>query len=85
MGKTKKTLIYVPVVIIFFLIIPEVILRTLTPEQLARMSDFTSLGGLLNPLFSLIIFLGLFSVALAILTVSAASKIYRSRSRSGSK
>ena len=85
MGKTKKMLIYVPIVIIFFLIIPEIILRTLTPGQLARMSDFTSLGGLLNPLLSLIIFLGLFSVVLAVLTVSAVSKIYRSRSRSESK
>ena len=85
MGKTKKTLIYVPVVIIFFLIIPEIILRTLTPEQLARMSDFTSLGGILNPLLSLIIFLGLFSVILAVLTVSAVCKIYRLRSRSESK
>lgn len=82
MGKAKKTLIYVPVVIIFFLIIPEIILRILTPEQLARMSDFTSLGGVMNPLLSLIIFLGLFSVVLAVLTVSAVGKIFRSRSRS---
>lgn len=85
MRKAKKTLIYVPVVIIFFLIIPEIILRILTPEQLARMSDFTSLGGVMNPLLSLIIVLGLFSVALAFLTVSAVSKIYRSGSRSESK
>lgn len=84
MEKAKKTLIYVPVVIIFFLIIPEIILRTLTPEQLARMSDFTSLGGVINPLLSLIIFLGLFSVVLAVLTVTAVSKICRSRSRSDS-
>jgi len=81
MGKTKKTLIYVPVVIIFFLIIPEIILRILTPEQLARMSDFTSLGGMLNPLLSLILFLGLSSVVLGLITVSAVSKIYRAKSR----
>lgn len=85
MGKTKKTIIYVPVVIIFFLIIPEVVLRILTPEQLARMSDFTSLGGLLNPLLSLIIFLGIFSIFLAVLTVSAVRKIYHLNSRSESK
>jgi hypothetical protein len=85
MGKTKKLLIYVSTVIILFLIIPEVILRVLTPEQLARMSDFTSLGGAMNPLLSLIIFLGLFSVVLAFLTVSAVSKIYRSWSRPESK
>lgn len=84
MGKTKKTLIYVPVVIVFFLIIPEIILRTLTSEQLARVSDFTSLGGIMNPLLSLIIFLGLFSVFLAVLTVSAVSKIYRAKARSES-
>lgn len=85
MAKTKKTLIYVPVVIIFFLIIPEVILRTLTPQQLARVSDFTSLGGIMNPLLSLIIFLGLFLVILAVLTISVISKIYRSWSRSESR
>ena len=59
MRKTKKLLIYVPIVIIFFLIIPEIILRTLSSDQLGRVSDFTSLGGLLNPLLSLLIFLGL--------------------------
>lgn len=85
MGKTKKTLIYVPVVIIFFLIIPEVVLRALTSEQLARLSDFTSLGGMLNPLLSLLIFLGLFSIVLAVVTVSVVSKIYRSRARSENK
>lgn len=85
MGKTKKTIIYVLVVIIFFLIIPEVVLRILTPEQLARMSDFTSLGGLLDPLLSLIIFLGIFSIFLAVLTVSAVRKIYYLNSRSESK
>lgn len=81
MGKTKKTLIYFPVVIIFFLIIPEVILRILTSEQLARVSDFTSLGGLLNPLLSLLVFLGLFSIVLAVITVSVIRKIYRSGSK----
>ncbi|WP_042959006.1 hypothetical protein [Erwinia tasmaniensis] len=85
MGKTKKKLIYVPVGIIFFLIIPEIVLRTLSPEQLVRVSDFTSLGGMLNPLLSLLIFLGLFSIVLAIITVSATGKIYRLRSRSEGK
>jgi hypothetical protein len=40
----------------FLLIIPEIILRVCTSEQLGRLSDFTSLGGLLNPLLSLLIF-----------------------------
>ncbi len=77
MRKTKKLLIYVPIVIIFFLIIPEIILRTLSSDQLGRVSDFTSLGGLLNPLLSLLIFLGLFSIILAVITVSVLGKIFR--------
>lgn len=77
MRKTKKLLIYVPIVIIFFLIIPEIILRTLSSDQLGRISDFTSLGGLLNPLLSLLIFLGLFSIILAVITVSVVGKIFR--------
>lgn len=77
MRKTKKLLIYVPIVSIFFLIIPEIILRTLSSDQLGRVSDFTSLGGLLNPLLSLLIFLGLFSIILAVITVSVVGKIFR--------
>lgn len=77
MRKTKKLLIYVPIVIIFFLIILEIILRTLSSDQLGRVSDFTSLGGLLNPLLSLLIFLGLFSIILAVITVSVVGKIFR--------
>lgn len=77
MRKTKKLLIYVPIVVIFFLIIPEIILRTLSSDQLGRVSDFTSLGGLLNPLLSLLIFLGLFSIILAVITVSVVGKIFR--------
>ena len=75
--KNKKLLIYVPIVIIFFLIIPEIILRTLSSDQLGRVRDFTSLGGLLNPLLSLLIFLGLFSIILAVITVSVVGKIFR--------
>lgn len=47
MGKRKGALVYVLTVIIFLLIIPEIILRVCTSEQLGRISDFTSLGGLL--------------------------------------
>ncbi|WP_337023412.1 MULTISPECIES: hypothetical protein [unclassified Pantoea] len=75
MKKTKKTLIYVFVVIIYFLIIPKVILRTLTSEQLARLSDFTSLGGIVNPLLSLLICFCILSVVLAIITVSGVIKL----------
>ncbi|KGD78319.1 hypothetical protein [Pantoea vagans] len=85
MSKAKKMLIYVPVVIIFFLIIPEVTLRLTTPEQLASLSDFTSLGGMLNPLLSLMIFLGFFSIFLAVITVSISKKIYQTRANSKNK
>ncbi|MGP3592638.1 hypothetical protein ACTU3N_13960 [Vagococcus sp. WN89Y] len=85
MRKAKKVLIYVLTVIIFFLIIPEIILRVLSPEQLGRLSDFTSLGGLIHPLLSLLIFLGLFSIVLAIVTVSVVGKILRMRARSESQ
>lgn len=85
MSKAKKMLIYVPVVIIFFLIIPEITLRLTTPKQLASLSDFTSLGGMLNPLLSLMIFLGLFSIFLAVITVSISKKIYQTRANSKNK
>ena len=85
MSKAKKMLIYVPVVIIFFLIIPEITLRLTTPKQLASLSDFTSLGGMLNPLLSLMIFLGLFSIVLAVITVSISKKIYQTRANSKNK
>ena len=71
-------LIYVPVVIIFLLIIPELILRLTTPQQLASLSDFTSLGGMLSPLLSLMIFFGLFSIVLAVITLSVVRRIYQS-------
>ncbi|MDI9221319.1 hypothetical protein QMZ30_10435 [Pantoea sp. EA-12] len=69
MKKAKKTLIYVLVVIIYILIIPEIILRTFTSEQLALLSDFTSLGGIVNPLLSLLVCFVIFSVVLAIITL----------------
>jgi len=80
MEKMKKILIYIATVIVFFVFIPEFFLRILTSEQLARASDFTSLGGMLNPFLSLLIFLGLFSIILALITVAVVGKIYRLRS-----
>lgn len=77
MGKSKKVILYIVVVIIFFLTIPEVIVRVLTPEQLARLSDFTSFGGILNHLLSLLIFLAVASVVLAIFAIALVRKIYR--------
>ncbi|WP_394564907.1 hypothetical protein C1N58_20695 [Pantoea sp. SGAir0180] len=49
MKKGKNKTIYILAVIICFLILPEIMVRTLTPEQLVRLSDFTSLGGIFKP------------------------------------
>ena len=72
-------LIYVLPVIIFLLIIPEIILRVCTSEQLGRLSDFTSLGGLLNPLLSLLIFLALLSIILAVIAIALVKRLLRTR------
>lgn len=76
MRKSKSRLIYVLVSIVYFLIIPEIVLRVVSTDHLGRISDFTSLGGVMNPLLSLLIFLGLSSVILAILTVLTVRKLY---------
>ena len=78
-------MIYALVVIIFILIIPDVVVRMITPEQLARLSDFTSLGGMLNHLLSLLIFLILVSIILAAIAISVMGKIYRAISWSKNK
>ncbi|MGY5955342.1 hypothetical protein ACUY4R_002130 [Kosakonia sp. BK9b] len=73
---------YVVISTIFFLIIPEIVLRVVSTDHLLRLSDFISLGGIVSPLLSLLIFLGLTSVILASLTVFVVRKIYRFVSRS---
>ena len=82
MKKSGRVTIYVLVVIISFLTIPEVVIRVLTPEQFARLSDFTSLGGLFSHLLSLLIFLGLTSILFGILIIFLTKKIYRYLTRS---
>ncbi|WP_337037836.1 hypothetical protein [Enterobacter asburiae] len=77
MKKSGRVVIYVLVVIIFFLTIPEIVVRVLTPEQFARLSDFTSFGGLFSHLLSLLVFLGLASILLGVLAILATKKIYR--------
>lgn len=84
MKNTGKTVIHVLVVIIFFLTIPEIVIRVLTPEQFARLSDFTSLGGLFSHLLSVLIFLGLASIFLGVLAIFLTKKIYRHLIRSRS-
>ncbi|MDU5453329.1 MAG: hypothetical protein E6095_07305 [Pseudescherichia vulneris] len=77
MKKSGRVTIYFLVVIISFLTIPEVVIRVLTPEQFARLSDFTSLGGLFSHLLSLLIFLGLTSILFGIVIIFLTKKIYR--------
>lgn len=69
MKKSGKAAIYFLVVIVFFLTIPEIVIRVLTPEQFARLSDFTSLGGLFSNLLSILIFLGIVSIILGVLAI----------------
>lgn len=77
MKKHGKTLINILTVIIFFLTIPEIVIRVLTPEQFARLSDFTSLGGVFSHTLSVLIFLGLTSALLGVFTIFLTTKIYR--------
>lgn len=77
MKKYGNTVIIFLVVIIFFLTIPEIVIRVMTPKQFARLSDFTSLGGLFSHTLSVLIFLGLMSALLGVLTVFLITKIYR--------
>ncbi|MEN0585317.1 MULTISPECIES: hypothetical protein [Kosakonia] len=84
MKKNGKKAVSILVVIICFLTIPEIVIRALTPEQFARLSDFTSLGGLFSNILSVLIFLGLTSVLLGVLTIFLTTKIYRRFSRSRS-
>lgn len=84
MKKNGKMAVSILVVIIFFLTIPDIVIRVLTPEQFARLSDFTSLGGLFSHILSVLIFLGLTSVLLGVLTIFLTTKIYRRLARSRS-
>ncbi|MEX5383701.1 hypothetical protein WCE10_11490 [Cronobacter muytjensii] len=77
MKKSRKILIYVMAAIIALLIIPEIILRKVPNDTLASLGDFTSLGGLLSPFLSAIIFIGVLSILIGIVCVYAVSKIYR--------
>lgn len=74
--------VYVLVVMVFFFTIPEIVIRVLTPEQFARLSDFTSLGGVFSHLLSLLIFLGLASILLGVLTIELTKKVFRLLMRS---
>lgn len=81
-GKKRKAFIYIATVIIFFLIIPEFIFRILSPEHLSWLGYVTSFSGAINPLLSVMIFMGILSIILAITTVYFAGKIYQTLSQS---
>ncbi len=81
MKKSLKTLIYVAAAIIAFLIIPEIILRKVPNDLLARLSDFTSLGGLFSPFLSSIVFFAVSSILFGMLVVYVVGKIYRAITR----
>lgn len=84
MKKGGNKIIYFLVVVVCFLFFPEIVIRILTPEQFARLSDLTSLGGLFSHLLSVMIFLGLVSILLGVLAISVSKKIYRHLIRSRS-
>ena len=79
MKKSGRVAIYVLVVIISFLTIPEIVVPVLTPELFARLSDFTSFGGLFSHILSLLIFLGVASLLLGVLAIFVTKKICRHR------
>lgn len=76
MKKNRKIIIYVIAAIISFIMIPEIILRMVPNDILARLSDFTSLGGLFSPFLSVMIFIGVSSILIAIIGVYIVGKVY---------
>lgn len=81
MKKNRKILIYVSAVIMSFLILPEIVLRTISGEALVALSEFTSLGGLLSPFLSVMIFIGVASILSAVVAVYVVSRIYQGLTR----
>ncbi|AIQ98462.1 hypothetical protein LG71_00465 [Pluralibacter gergoviae] len=81
MKKSRKVLIYVLAVIMSFLVLPEIVLRTISGEALVTLSEFTSLGGLLSPFLSVMIFIGVASILSAVVAVYVVSRIYQGLTR----
>ncbi|ELY2766096.1 hypothetical protein ACT474_001538 [Cronobacter malonaticus] len=77
MKKSRKILVYVIAAIIALLIIPEIILRKVPNDMLASLGDFTSLGGLISPFLSAMIFIGVSSILIGILSVYAVRQFFR--------
>ncbi|CAM4210237.1 hypothetical protein RJ492_004794 [Pluralibacter gergoviae] len=85
MKKSRKVLIYVLAVIMSFLVLPEIVLRTISGEALVALSEFTSLGGLLSPFLSVMIFIGVASILSAVVGVYVVSRIYQGLTRANGK
>lgn len=81
MKKIPKILIYVTSAIIALLIIPEIVLRKVPNDILAKLGDLTSLGGLFSSFISAMIFIGVSSMAVGILIVYVVRKFYRGLAR----
>lgn len=81
MKRTKKVIVYILAAILSFLIIPEILIRTLSGEALVSISTFASLGGLYSPLLALIIFFAVSSLLFGVLAVYVVSRIYRAVKR----
>ena len=81
MKKTPKIFIYVMSAIIALIIMPEIILREVPNDILAKLGDLTSLGGLFSPFLSAMIFIGVSSMAVGILSVYLVRKFYRGPAR----
>ena len=81
MKKIPKIYIYVISAIISLLIMPEIILRKVPNDILAKLGDLTSSGGLFSPFISAMIFIGVSSMAVGILIVYAVRKFYRGLAR----
>ena len=81
MKKNRKVSIYVLVVIISFLTVPEFVLRTVSGETLVSLSRFTSLGSLFSPFLSVMVFIGIASIVVAIFGIYMVSKLYQGLTR----
>ncbi|AVR01380.1 hypothetical protein A8H26_00900 [Pluralibacter gergoviae] len=71
--------------IMSFLVLPEIVLRTISGEALVALSEFTSLGGLLSPFLSVMIFIGVASILSAVVGVYVVSRIYQGLTRANGK
>jgi len=85
MKKSRTVLIYALAVIMSFLILPEIVLRTVSGETLIALSEFTSLGYLIGPFLSVMVLIGVASILTAVIGVYVVSRIYQGLTRAKGK